>query len=401
MKFVIITLLILSSPCFADRYALLVNGGYSNLENNLLHNDSIREMYQQLIEQNYYKGNILVLDSDGGDNASSPFSAENPPGDNFAYPADAWYHTGLWNGEDYQMPYYRSGADSPKDYDLDGVADPWGPSTFACFEDAVDELAQRVTSDDSLIIYLVDHGGVYLDDFIFGLWGSTSDKGTWATGTYLAEQLDTIPYDYRIVLTLACHSGAFADNITALGNRTIFMSACDDDELSYSMGSYHLKGGPDDGFWYQGSRGWGSPLIAGIEIGGFWEDIFDYSYDNDLFGPVLGPYVDGEYTYPIETPQFVDLDGIATIYEMAVVEGDADRDGDVDITDLSMLADNWKTSVTDDIWEQGDFDYTDYVDLTDLTVLAANWGYGVSGVVPEPTILMILLGGLFVLRRSR
>ncbi len=97
--------------------------------------------------------------------------------------------------------------------------------------------------------------------------------------------------------------------------------------------------------------------------------------------------------------------------------GDANLDGQVDISDLGALATAWQTSAP---WTGGDFDYSGFVDISDLGILATNWQLGVgaplgpsfdealasvglAGVsVPEPTSLMVLgLTGLLGLNRKR
>ncbi len=55
--------------------------------------------------------------------------------------------------------------------------------------------------------------------------------------------------------------------------------------------------------------------------------------------------------------------------------GDANLDGQVDVTDLGALATNWQTS---NIWAGGDFNYDGFVDVTDLGALATNWQQGVG-----------------------
>ncbi len=106
--------------------------------------------------------------------------------------------------------------------------------------------------------------------------------------------------------------------------------------------------------------------------------------------------------------------------------GDANLDGQVDISDLGALATAWQTSAP---WTGGDFNYDAFVDISDLGILATNWQLGVSsplgpsfdealasvglaGVsVPEPTSLGLIglcLAGvawrrrrnLFLLRRG-
>ncbi len=96
--------------------------------------------------------------------------------------------------------------------------------------------------------------------------------------------------------------------------------------------------------------------------------------------------------------------------------GDANLDGQVDISDLGALATAWQTSA---VWSQGDFDYSGFVDISDLGSLATNWQAGVgsplgpsfdealasvglAGVsVPEPTALALLAVGAVLIGRRR
>jgi hypothetical protein len=55
--------------------------------------------------------------------------------------------------------------------------------------------------------------------------------------------------------------------------------------------------------------------------------------------------------------------------------GDANLDGQVDVTDLGALAENWQASA---MWTGGDFNYDGFVDVSDLGILATNWQLGVG-----------------------
>ncbi len=55
--------------------------------------------------------------------------------------------------------------------------------------------------------------------------------------------------------------------------------------------------------------------------------------------------------------------------------GDANLDGQVDITDLGKLATAWQTAES---WVNGDFNYDGFVDISDLGILATNWQLGVG-----------------------
>ena len=82
-------------------------------------------------------------------------------------------------------------------------------------------------------------------------------------------------------------------------------------------------------------------------------------------------YFDG--FYGVTTPQLV-----ITMPE----PGDANLDGKVDVSDLAILAANYRKQVTGG-WTQADFNNDGVVDVKDLAILAANYRYGVSSdVVP-------------------
>ena len=94
-----------------------------------------------------------------------------------------------------------------------------------------------------------------------------------------------------------------------------------------------------------------------------------------------------------------------TLENLVALEGDADGDKDIDITDFNILASNFDdagaNSATND-WTTADFDLDGDIDITDFNFLAANFadtGYGIvspaGGQVPEPgTLALLLFGGL-------
>ena len=81
-----------------------------------------------------------------------------------------------------------------------------------------------------------------------------------------------------------------------------------------------------------------------------------------------------------------------------LLSGDANLDGKVDGSDVTILAGNWQAGVaaTDYsvTWRSGDFNGDGKVDGSDVTILAGNWQAGVSSAtasVPEPGTVMLLL----------
>ena len=89
-----------------------------------------------------------------------------------------------------------------------------------------------------------------------------------------------------------------------------------------------------------------------------------------------------------------------------IIPGDANCDGVVDGSDVTILADNWQIQ-TGATWTMGDFNGDGAVDGSDVTILADNWQAGVTAAatsVPEPSTLVVLLGtliGLPLIKRCR
>ena len=91
------------------------------------------------------------------------------------------------------------------------------------------------------------------------------------------------------------------------------------------------------------------------------------------------------------------------------IAGDANKDGKVDGSDVTILAGNWQKGVNDGLtasWEEGDFNGDGKVDGSDVTILAGNWQYGVeaaASAVPEPSMLVLILGAMltgWIIRRK-
>ncbi|HLA84135.1 MAG TPA: dockerin type I domain-containing protein [Thermoguttaceae bacterium] len=90
------------------------------------------------------------------------------------------------------------------------------------------------------------------------------------------------------------------------------------------------------------------------------------------------------------------------------VPGDTDGDNIVDADDAAILAGNWGVNVGTGGATEGDFNDDGWVNALDASILAANWGdhNPVGGVesgspVPEPSVIILLLGGLTLLVARR
>jgi len=125
----------------------------------------------------------------------------------------------------------------------------------------------------------------------------------------------------------------------------------------------------------------------------------DGSESDSLGQPVYDPT--GEMDPPWSLPVSADIDAISVIHGLAApTGGDANRDGEVNVQDLSILASNWQKNPA--VWEEGDFNGDAVVNVQDLSLLATTWSAG-GTVVPAPPALPLLGLGLAALlvRRTR
>lgn len=78
--------------------------------------------------------------------------------------------------------------------------------------------------------------------------------------------------------------------------------------------------------------------------------------------------------------------------------GDANFDRKVDADDAAILAGNWLKAEGSQ-WGDGDFNRDGKVDDADAALMAANWLKGVnpSAAVPEPSVMITIVGGLIAL----
>ena len=140
----------------------------------------------------------------------------------------------------------------------------------------------------------------------------------------------------------------------------------------------------------------GSPAylsLAGIgNGGGFYPsglEVWSYS------GSTWSPFSANDLTYDGTFASFtVTSFGSFAVTGVAVMPGDANRDGRVDVNDLTVVLTNFGQTGT--TWSQGDFNGDGTVDINDLTIVLANFGQTAGSsaarlaAVPEPSSLLLL-----------
>ena len=79
----------------------------------------------------------------------------------------------------------------------------------------------------------------------------------------------------------------------------------------------------------------------------------------------------------------------------SLINGDANGDGKVDVSDLGVLATHYG-AISGATWADADFNRDDKVDVSDLGILATAYGDTSYATVPEPTTLSLLCLGTVV-----
>lgn len=98
------------------------------------------------------------------------------------------------------------------------------------------------------------------------------------------------------------------------------------------------------------------------------------------------------------------VEGVIAGYTYA---GDANMDGAVNVSDLSILGANYGAS-SGALWSTGDYNYDGAVNVSDLSILGANYdsdlfaGGSAMTIVPEPaTLALLAIGGVALIRRRQ
>jgi parallel beta-helix repeat protein len=176
---------------------------------------------------------------------------------------------------------------------------------------------EAMTEDDFLFCWTFDHGGgghgpmsAYLYLMDGGIWDTT-----------FARYVDQISCERRAFWMQQCHSGGFRDDLE--NDKTVFLSACDWDELAYRaddmtvVGDSTVENEPWGGENYhhgefnfhtmnagRKATPWGETIDPDLDGDGFvsLEEVWQWEYDHDS----------RYHFWHVSTPQYSDLGNIAS-----------------------------------------------------------------------------------------
>jgi len=145
-----------------------------------------------------------------------------------------------------------------------------------------------------------------------------------------------------------------------------------------------------------------------LTAGGLEDNLFTYEADgndflimsNDLGNGTAGLLEDAAFNFA-----FLSFDSPLMMTDEVIVEpleGDLNNDGLVGSADLDIIRGNWGTSVTPGDLLVGDPSGDGSVGSADLDIVRGNWGASAAAsAVPEPSMFLVLLIGLFGLAMKR
>jgi hypothetical protein len=180
-------------------HAVIISGGMNKLLNHERYWNDCAFLYRTLRHDYHYaKDDITLLISDGGD-----------------------------DGRDMLLADGSGFASSPSDLDGDGERDVWLPATLTQVETTLAELAARLSGQDRLLLFMMDHGGSDGGQSHAWMWG-----GERLTDSRLAQLLDAFRVASMTVVMGMCHSGGFISELWRDGR--IILTSCGADEQSWA-----------------------------------------------------------------------------------------------------------------------------------------------------------------------
>ena len=232
-------------------HAVIINGGMNKLMNHERYWNDCAFLYRTLREDLHFsKQDITLLISDGGE-----------------------------PGRDMLLADGSGFATSPADLDGDGERDVWLPATLAQVDASLTELAARLTSNDRLFLFMIDHGDFdnSIQQSYAWMWG-----GGRLFPTHLAQLLEAFHVESISLCLGLCHSGGFIEELRR-ENRIIATSCAENEE------SWACTDRPYDEFVYHwtcavaGHDSEGNVICADTDGDGYvsMAEAFDYAYQHD------------------------------------------------------------------------------------------------------------------------
>ena len=260
-----------------------------------------------------------------------------------------------------------------------------------------DPTVWSVTLPDSM------NNGVMTDANVQPLlaWDGLTDNFGWAVYEF-DTSTNTAGYDISEILSYAGWTGARVNQAVEIKYALVGETITEGEELGHTLGSFYYA--PSDNstpYAYTTmsiANSDDSAMLSGIlaiEVK-YIDNMFKGTYPASVTEP--GNYTAYKQLAVIGTPTVADI------------PGDANRDGKVDGSDVTILAGNWQAGVgapdpSTITWEMGDFNNDGQIDGSDVTILAGNWQAGVDAAaasVPEPcSIILLVMAALSLLIARR
>ena len=202
--------------------------------------------------------------------------------------------------------------------------------------------------------------------------------------------------EQRVLISGAGTSVGASFSATA-STSTIGLTALPTSSTALSSLASRLGGGESvlsDWTFLSANYASGNPVYLSLSIAGGYShndfDVWDYN------GVAWAALAANDFVFDGSFASFTAyaLNGYSyAVTGVALLPGDANGDGKVDINDLTIVLANFGKS-TGMSWSSGDFNNDGKVDVNDLTIVLANYGQtaGAAGMaaVPEPTTVTVL-----------
>lgn len=217
-------------------------------------------------------------------------------------------------------------------------------------------------------------------------WDGVTDDFGWAI-YQLDTTINTLGYDVSEILSYAGWIGARVNQAVEIKYALVGETITEGEELGHTLGSfYYSPSNNSTPYAYTTmsiANNDDSTMLSGIAA-------IEVKYIDNLFNGGNGHV--GEAGNYSAYKQFAVI-GTPTLPTVEDIPGDANRDGKVDGSDVTILAGNWQV-LENTGWDMGDFNGDGKVDGSDVTILAGNWQAGVdtaAASVPEPSMIILLM----------